>query len=168
MAYTTVPTITDIVATASAGNTYIRDNQRALKDPPSANHEVNEASNYTTSSDTWADIDTTDLTLSITTTGGAVMIGFVGSFIGGGNTGVVDVAVDSTRIVNQATGGMLFIVTDAGAKVYSFVHIIEGLSAGVHTFALQWRRLSGTITLYAGAATANYDVHPQFWARELT
>jgi hypothetical protein len=142
MAYTTVPTFTDTSATAANGNTYIRDNQRALKDPPSQNYESNEGANYTrTGSAAFANVDA-DFNFSITTTGGDVIVSFVG--------------------VAFATSG--------GGIPLQFTRLVTGLAAGVHTFNLQWavEDAVNTITLYAGAGTASYDLHPQFWVRELT
>lgn len=169
MAFTTVPTITDIVATANFGNTYIRDNQLALKDPPSANYEANEAADYSTSSTTYGNVDTvgagTDFTLTITTTGGDVMVGAV--LTTNGTRGWFDVSIDGTRIANNTLGGLVQIAT--GQRQASFNRIITGLAAGSHTFILQWKISTvGTLTLYAGAATANFDNHPQFFVREIS
>ncbi len=50
----------------------------------------------------------------------------------------------------------------------SFFKLIQGLSAGVHTFKLQWKVNSGTATLLAGSGTANGDIHPQFFVREVS
>jgi len=66
MAYTAIPSLSDTVLSAATFNAYIRDNQLALKDPPSANYESNEVADYTTVSTTFADVDT-DFNLSITT-----------------------------------------------------------------------------------------------------
>lgn len=163
MAYTTVPTFTDTTATAANFNAYIRDNQLALKDPPSQNYESNEGSNYSTSSTTYSNVDLSDFTLSITTTGGDVMIS--GVFTTSGR-GYIDVSVDGTRIANDTNGGL---VQTNGVDVGNFTRVITGLSAGSHTFILMFKSFSGAAyTIYAGAATASYDVHPQFWVRELT
>jgi hypothetical protein len=172
MGYVTPPTFTDIDATAADGNVYIRDNQLALKDPPSQNYEANEGTNYTrTGSSAWADVDT-DFNFSITTTGGDVLISFIGNAVrsGGGvnQLQLFDVSVNSTRIINQ---------TDAGLAMFSnvvtliqFSRRVTGLAAGTHTFNLQWRSndAAATMTLYAGAGTASYDTRPQFWVRELS
>lgn len=171
MAYTTVPTFTDTSATAANGNTYIRDNQRALKDPPSQNYESNEGTDYSKTLVAWVNVDT-DFNFSITTTGGDVLLGFTGVAIvsGGGldKRGYFDVSVDGTRIINQTHGGLATIVNTRA--LVQFTRLVTGLSAGAHTFNLQWALEDGanTITLYAGAGTASYDIHPQFWVRELT
>jgi hypothetical protein len=158
------------ISAASHANVDIRDNQQALKDPPSANYELNQGSNYSYSSSTWALIDGTNLVLSLTTTGGDVMIHFTGSILWNGFAipALLDVEVDGTRIVNDDLGGLLLLAQSATPLRYSFTYLHQGLSAGVHTFGLAWKSSSGAMTLYAGAGTANLDVHPQFWVRELT
>jgi hypothetical protein len=168
MAYTTIPAFTDIPATAANLNTYIRDNQRAIKDPPSANYEANEGADYSTTSTTYANVDPigTDFTLQITTTGGDVVIGAI--LPTNGNRGFFDVSVDGTRIANNTAGG-LCLVGPNSLSLGAFTRIITGLSAASHTFILQWKSESGAnVILYAGAATANRDMHPQFWVRELS
>lgn len=169
MAFTTVPTITDTVATAANLNTYIRDNQRALKDPPSQNYEANQGGDYTVTTSSWANVDNSNFALSIATTGGDVMIGFSGSIKGA--QVIIDVEMDGTRLVNQSNSGILVTdVSGGNARSFSFVRLIQSVSANTHIFKLQWRLVAGPslCTLYAGAGTGGYDVHPQFWARELT
>jgi hypothetical protein len=169
MAYTTIPTFTDVPATAANLNTYSRDNQRAIKDPPSANYEANEGADYSTSSTTYGNVDPigTDFTLQITTTGGDVVISAI--LHCNGNAGYFDVSVDGTRIANNNSGGLCRILPNAG-NLGMFTRIITGLSAASHTFILMWRADSAgsPVILYAGAGTANRDVHPQFWVRELS
>jgi hypothetical protein len=154
--------------TASDMNTHIRDNLNALKAPPTAQYTANEASNYQTTGTTFASVDATNLNLSITTTGGDVLIGFHGTALNS-TTGVTmfDVLLDNTTRLGGDDG---FFSTGGTANLYqvaSFVHLVTGLSAGTHNFKLQWRVSSGTTTLYAGAGTANADTHPQFWVREV-
>lgn len=168
MAYIAPPTYSDTTATAANANTYIRDNQLALKDPPSTNYEANESADYSTTSTTYGNVDPigTDFTLSITTTGGDVMIAAI--LPTNGNSGLFDVSVDGTRIANNTLGGLCRVGPNQ-LSLGSFTRIITGLSAGSHTFILQWKSLAGaSVVLYAGAATANRDLHPQFWVRELS
>lgn len=171
MVYTAPRTWIDELSDAADFNVDIRDNQLALKSPPTDRHEVNEASDYAISTDTYTDVDTTDLTLSITTTGGDVIIGFIFSGISVTRIAYLDISVDGTRIVNAiapAFGG----ITGVGltsANTISFLRL-QALAAGAHTFVLQWQMRStpGNSTLYAGSGTVGYDIHPRFWVRELT
>lgn len=173
MAYTSPRTwVAGETVTAALLNTHLRDNLIALKDPPTDSYNVNEASDYNTTSTTFVDIDATDLALTITTTGGDVLVGFSGSIEE--NTGALefvylDVAVDGTR--RGGDDGILMIgnTVSTEPQVMSFVYLVTGLSAGSHTFKLQWKvSAGGDATMWAGAGTSEKDVHPQFWAREVS
>ncbi len=150
----------DELVTASDFNTHIRDNLNALKAPPSAHYELDEASDYTTSSASFVDVDATKLALTITTNGGDVLVHFHGTVL---YDAYFDVAVDGTRV--GGNDGMLCFT--GSAIPVSFTRLITGLSAGEHTFKLQWKT-TGTCHLYAGAGTSGRDLHPQFWAREVS
>jgi len=166
MVYSTIPTLTDTALSAANFNAYLRDNQIALKDPPSQNYESNEGADYTTLSTTYGAVDA-DYSFSITTTGGDVICGFMGTC--SAFTEIFDISVDGTRIANHVDGYLARTGTGVNAFTITFVQLITGLSAGVHTFSLHWRvTVAGTATLYAGAGTASFDLHPQFWARELS
>lgn len=156
----------DELLTASDLNTHLRDNLDALKSPPAAQYEMDEASDYTLSSTgTWTDIDSTNLSHTIETAGGRVKVHFHGNIETDGRVSV-DIAVDGVRVGgddgiarNPASGQDFFC---------SFTRRITGLSAGSHTFKLQWYLHSGgsTAKLYAGAGTSGFDVHGQFWVEE--
>lgn len=171
MAYQTPETWLEELVTSAKWTRELKTNILALKDPPSQNYESNEGANYTKTGGNWANVDT-DFNLSITTTGGAVLLSFIGNVIAAGDPtsiAYLDVAVDGTRIINQAAAGLAVVVGSASSLI-SFSRLVTGLSAGAHTFNLQWNVSSGlvTATLYAGAGTANYDVHPQFFVREIS
>lgn len=154
--------------TASIWNTDLVDNVIALKNPPSASYVANEAANWTTTSTSFVDVDATDLSLSITTTGGDVMIGFHGNVSGANISVYLDVAMDGTRLGTDDGFIGVFVTTTVTNGTVGFVRLVTGVSAGAHTFKLQWRVSSGTGTLYAGAGTSSADVHPQFWVREVS
>ena len=69
----------DELVTATIMNTHIRDNLNALKTPPSADYDCNEAANYATTSTTFVNVDATNLALTITTNGGDVLVHFHGT-----------------------------------------------------------------------------------------
>lgn len=143
------------------------DNIEALKDPPSAEYTANEASDYTTTSASFVDVDSTNLSLTITTAGGDVMVGFHGGVEANGGTNPLvhfEVLVDGVQ--HAGNDGIIF-TRLVNLRIISFVRLITGLSAGSHTFKLQWK-VNGGVKLYAGAGTASHDVHPQFWAREVS
>jgi hypothetical protein len=157
----------DELVTASDLNTHLRDNLNALKAPPSASVVLNQASDYTTSNTSFVDIDATTLALTITTTGGDVFVHFHG-VVGISAGGVcLDFTIDGTR--HAGDDGIMRSGSPNEGETLSFTRLVMGLSAGSHVFKLQWKTTSGgTATLYAGAGTANFDVHAQFWARELS
>lgn len=177
----TAPTTrsTGELITASIWNTDLVDNLVMLKDPPSENYEADEGSDYTTTSTSFTDVDAgtganTKFRRDITTFGGDVMVSFHGSLTanGGASTNRVwfDVSLDGSQVGGD--GGFLAIhaFSTLAVKIpFSFVRLITGLAAASHTFKLQWKVTSGvTATLDAGAGTANGDIHPQFWVREVS
>ncbi len=151
------------LVTASLLNTHLRDNLEFLKTPPTALYHVNQSTDYTTTSTSFADVDATNLSFNLTTAGGDVLIVFMG--YGGGSARLYfDVAIDSVRMAGD--DGFLASVNAANTPI-TLVALKQGLSAGSHTFKLQWKVNSGSATLYAGAGTAGLDTHPQFFVREI-
>jgi hypothetical protein len=166
MAYTTPTTrSTSDLITASIWNTDIVNNIKALKDPPSSQYVVNEGSDYTTSSTSFTAVDGTNLSLTITTVGGAVLVHFHGTVDGA--KAYFDVDVDSGG-GTAGDDGICVGEFGSAAVPCTFTRRITGLSAASHTFELQWKVASGTATLYAGAGTSTWDVHPQMWVVEIT
>lgn len=152
------------LVTASLLNTHLRDNLDALKNPPSASYLADESANYTTTSTSFVDVDATDFSFTLDTGGGDVLVTFNG-VVGGSGTVFFDVEVDGVRFAGD--DGITRTI-NGSTHALSFVILVEGLAAGSHTFRLQWKVSASTGTLYAGAGTSNFDVHPQFWAREVS
>jgi hypothetical protein len=112
-------------------------------------------------------VDATDLSLTITTTGGDVMVCFHGFVAWTGNGVFLDVTLDGTRIGGD--DGIIRGAVANSSESLAFVRLVQSVSAGAHTFKLQWKvAASAAATLYAGAGTSNFDLHPQFWAREVS
>lgn len=157
------------LVTANLLNTHLRDQLDALKTPPTAVYTLNESANYTTTSTSFVDVDAVNLALTITTSGGDVLVTFCGTFSHGtaGNKLLLDVDVDGVALFGDE--GLLDQGFDAIGRrnVVSFAVWRQGLAAGTHTFKLRWRTNGGTITLYAGAGSGS-DVHPQFAVREVS
>jgi len=175
MAYTAPTTrSTDDLITSTIWNTDLVDNIAALKDPPSANYELNEGSDYTTTSTSFADVDATNLALAVTTTGGDVMVHFHGTFQGNTLGMRIFLNLDVDGSPHAADDGIIFWreTTGAGGTTInapiSFTRLITGLSAAAHTVKLQWKVSAGTATLYAGAGTSSADNHAQMWVREVS
>jgi len=156
------------LVSASLLNTHLRDNLEFLKTPPTAAYILNETSDYTTTSTAFVNVDGTKLALTITTAGGDVLVGFCGSILQSASSVFFDVEVDTVRTAGD-DGLMVVTPTTAAQRLNAtFFKLIQGLSAGVHTFKLQWKVNSGTATLFAGAGTTNGDIHPQFFVREVS
>jgi hypothetical protein len=161
--------VTGELVTAAMLNTHVRDNLNALKSPPSDDYVCNEGSDYTTTSTSFVNVDSTNLALTINTNGGDVMVCFSGVIQNVTASAIVffDIEVDGNR---EAGNDGLLEIQFASSSVLpvSFVRLITGLAAGLHTVKLQWKVSAGTGRLYAGAGTTNADVHPQLWAREVS
>jgi hypothetical protein len=170
--------VDNTLVSASDLNTEIRDRMMFLKSPPTAQYVLNQASNYTTTSSTFTDVDGagSELSLTITPAGGDVMVHFHGSvFCDTINRAVAfNVWVDNADYV--ADDGIisyrLSIATATSDYIpVSFTRLITGLTPGIpHTFVLRWKADGGaTATLYAGAGSSvGRDIHPQFWVREVS
>jgi hypothetical protein len=121
--------------------------------------------NYTSTSTTFVDVDSTNMALTITTGAHRVLIGFVGTVqqsIATDNV-MLDVEVDGVRV-----GGDFGLVSPRPNQIDlrvngSFAFLTDVLSAGSHTFKLQWRRFgSGTMLMYGDSA----DSECQFFVIE--
>lgn len=159
----------DELVTASNLNTHLKGNLNALKNPPTDEYVCDESNYYTTTSTSFVNVDGTNLSLTITTTGGDVMVGFNASFYNNASTAIhLDVDVDGAR---EAGDDGIVHINEPAAPFWipgSFVRLITGLSAGSHTFKLQWKVSGGTGYMQSGEGTANADTHPQFWVREVS
>lgn len=134
-------------------------------------HLADEGANYTTTSTSFVEVDSTDFALTITTTGGPVLIGFNGSCVtsAAGQRTYFNVHLDDTTYLaaNDGINAMGWIATDfLTVRAISFTVRWE-LAAGTYKFELHWKTSAGTATLYAGAGTAGLDIHPQFWVQEI-
>lgn len=157
---------------ASEMNTDVRDNMLALKNPPTASFVADESSNYTTSSTSFVDVDPTagKFSLTIVTSGGDVMVGFTGtvrSLTSTNRFSKLNINVDGVDVVGD-DGILVAATTDSDEVPMSFVWLVRDLAPGSHTFKLRWKTSGSTITLFAGAGTADLDIHPQFWVREVS
>lgn len=167
MAWTTPKTWTNEPLVAGDLNTHLRDNLTELKDPPSDSYILDESSDYSTASTAFVDIDSTNLSFNITTNGGNIWVIFCPSIACTG-LGAMDIDVDGVR-----QGGDDGIIawnstpTKPG-RVIPLIYRVEGLSAGSHTFKIQWKSFSGSQFLYAGAGTTDADIHPQVIIQEIS
>lgn len=148
----------------------MRDQLNALKTVASFNAVIDEATDYTTTATTFADVDATNLEATIVTGGGLLWVGFNANVGHSANTGRIyfDLLVDGARVGgDDGLGGIYEPQTPVGFWPVHILVAVAGLSAGSHTFKLQWKTSGATASLYAGAGTANKDVHPRFFGYEV-
>ncbi len=161
----------DQLVTEADLNSQLRDNLRFLKDPPTAAVRLDEAQDYASTSEEFVDIDRQRLALNVTTGGGDLLVAFYGMLRNSSSRGgaALDVALDDVRIGGD--DGLLGIPVPLSYWLpVCFLALVQELAAGPHNLFLQWRRSqsAGTIYLAAGAGTTDYDMHGQFWAREVS
>lgn len=167
MAWTTPKTWSSEPLTSIDLNTYVRDNQNHLKDrlDNAASRSVSGAVILSSTASEFVDVDPTNLSLTLITHGGDVLLGFTGALkhSGSNTTTYFNIAVDGVDYI--ADNGITGFTTsgDTGRyKPLSFVVLIAGLSAGSHTFRLRWKT-----TRNNRASIDIVDLHPQFWAKEI-
>jgi hypothetical protein len=167
MAWSTPPTFTSgQVITATDLNTYLRDNENYLLSRPKNFVKHDNNADYTTTSSSFVDIDGTNLTITLTLSGSAVLLSFTAVINDSSNQPAFDFTVDGTR-VGGSTDGLMTISGGNGRYCATMVALVTGLSAAAHTFKVQWRAVSGTATLYAGSGTSGNDTLPYFSAVEV-
>lgn len=129
----------------------------------------NEGADYTTASTSFVDVDSSDFTLELTTNGGDVLIGFLGSWDNdsAGSRNYLDIEIDG--IVRGGDDGLVSNRQETASRpqAVGLTHYVTGLPPGNHLIVLKWKTGAGTLTMQAGAGTATEDTHPQFWAREM-
>lgn len=134
--------------------------------PPASNSVINTAGDKSITTTTAADVDTTNLGISITTLARRLLVGFSGTVVNGaGNQIYLDIAIDGTRLSASARG-LFQSAAFAGATQQngSFVLMTQALTAAAHTVRLQaW--VSGGTGLVLGGTTT--DTMAQVWAHEL-
>ena len=168
MVWTTPKTWSSEPLTSLDLNTYVRDNQNHLKDrlDASASRIVSGSSVISTTSTAFVDVDSLNLSLTLTTHGGDVLLGFTGSVKNRVNSGITSLNVSVDGVDYIADDGIVSYQSAGGDgairnKPMSFVLLIAGLNASSHIFRLRWKTSRGN--------TSSIDVvklHPQFWAKE--
>ena len=154
MAWTTPKTdwTTGELVTAENMNA-VGENLATLKHPSTAVATTTER--ISTGSLTFVDVDNDNLNLTVTTTGGDVLIQFSGTVDHDDSArSYIDFEVDGVRL-----GGAYGIrEADGNRAALTVAHLIQNLSAGTHTFKLQWRTRTGIL---------NVNPFSQFWVREI-
>ena len=148
----------------------VQNNIRALHTADIEHYSINEVADYTTTSSSFVDIDATNLALTLITEGGDVEVHFYGTFSSSVSSNMnLEIDVDGSPYGGDGGIGLVALNTppNQGERFVSFSCLVTGLTAGSHTFKIQWLTASGTVTLYAGVGTGVFAVHSQFWAKEV-
>lgn len=140
-------------------------------------YRTNEGSDYTTTSSAWGDIDGTNFSFTITPQSDTVIIGF--SVTLAHSSGTAATYFDVYNSTDSAYASTLSATNDDGLVGHQvnvnnqfhglgYVVPYTGLTPETsYTFKLRWKTTGATATIYAGAGTANKDVHSQFWVKEV-
>jgi hypothetical protein len=97
-------------------------------------------------------------TLSLTTRGGALLIGFyAGCTHDSGGAVYFDASIDGSRLALFGTNGSLELRPGTTASLAGYSLLMTPVSEGTHSVALVWRTNTGTAAVSVG----------QFWAAEL-
>lgn len=157
--------------TASMLNVHIRDNLNALHVPAGGYNVLNLGADITGTSTSFADVDATNFGMTFTTGGGDVLVFFQFDMLnsGGAVKNYFDIyeSVAATRIGGDDG---LCIIGNSSATLAVNVTVcarFPSLTAVAHTFKLQYKVASGTLTIHAGAGTSTFDLHPNCWAQEI-
>lgn len=164
-AWTTPNTaVTGAPISASDYNTYQRDNLTFLHSGKARSQIIREgSSNYTTTSTSFAAVDTTNLRITLTVSTGRVRIRATGvlqhsdtssgsgALLGG--TMAIDIRKDATTRAGGTNGLWKILQTNNGTALHPFAVEAEftGLSVGSHTFDLMWKTSGATATMMNNA-----------------
>jgi hypothetical protein len=155
------------LVTAAKMNAQVRDNLRYLLNRQTVIKNINEAANYTTSSGTWGDVDSVDLSATLTPKTNYVKVGFQCIIEQtGASTGstLLDITKDSVRVGGD--DGLIGVRGGAITQPVGFTVKVPVTPGVATTFRIQWRTTNTGAVMYAGAGTSGLDVHPQFWVEE--
>ena len=143
----------DQLVTNNDLNEQVRDNLEYLLSP---NHERivrdNSGDYSITNVTTFQDIDTTNLSITLVTHGGPVLVHLGGTYEFGGNGGYFDIAIDGNRVGSSYTKGLKAVDGHSAGDVLGvdILLLLTGLAAGTYTLRPQWRTEStNSATLWA-------------------
>jgi len=131
----------------------VASNLEYLLSPNAGDVLFDNTADYTTTSTSFVDVDATNLKHTITTNEGPVLVTFACSASGSAAESVgFDFDVDGTRVGAAFTFGIARFIAQTNVRIVGFSKLITGLSAGSHTFKLQWRVSGGTGTINSRSA----------------
>lgn len=153
MAWSTPKTWTATLVTVADLNTYIRDNQNALKTPPQDIYSTGAYAGASTTSATFVNIDATNLSLDITTAGGRLAILFQALVYHTSGAGLAyfDLSINGSRIGDTSYGLGAKYMYASGVRIAVNIFIVTGAQvAGSYNVKPMWlTNTGGTINLDA-------------------
>lgn len=156
--------MTGEIVAAAMMNTHVRDNLDFLKgqvDAPLNAAYAGSPAIPSTTSGSFADVHA-NYVITLTTTGAPLLLGFSGTWksASSGADCCLDVSIDGTRI-GHSSYGLTYMQAPTADQALPFSHLrVISLAAGSHTFRLQWRVSTGTLSL-------NHSLTTQFYVIEL-
>lgn len=126
----------------------------------SANYIMDEETYFYTEETTFDDVDPTNLSLTICTSGGDVLVSYSGGYLNNIPT-YFDIDIDGTRFAGDDG------IWRGQSVSPNFSILVPGLSAGNHTFKLQWKTGGANSKLHAGNGVTGIDLIGQFFVVEL-
>ncbi len=169
MAWTSPKTWTSEPLTSIDLNVYVRDNQNHIKDriDSGASTAVSASKDFSTTSTAWVDVDPKELSLTLQTHGGAMLIGFTGAIRHHTDNKATyfNIAVDDNDYFSE--GGFTQFHNAARDDAFRFkpicfVVMIPALTPGTYVFKLRWKTVRGNTAVLDVSST-----RPQFWAKEI-
>ena len=155
-------------------NEQVRDNVSYLFERPLTVVTSDRGSNFVSTSTSFVNVHAGDMALTPTLVGTRARVTFQGNFriqtsSPGAGRLYLDIAVDGIRQAGD-DGLLVTHITSDDFVPLAFSWVLTGLTPGTHTVTLQWKAYASvgtpTVTLYAGAGTGGFDVHPQFSVEE--
>lgn len=177
MAWTVPPSWSTSQLVTATQMQVLSDDLAYLLNRPNNSIKRDNGSSYTTTSTSFTDLDGTNIKITMSISGSAVLLGFTAVILGGAavadaGSPYFDFDIDGTRFASAGTDGYFragYNSSSAAQAVsnVSMTALVTGLSTGSHTFKVKWKVASGTATLFSGSGSGGSDYIPDFWAVEV-
>jgi len=120
------------------------------------------AGNWTTTSTSFVDIDSTIFSLDVTTTGSDLLVLFHGTIYNNTATGTqLDITVNGARYVGESGTAHMYMQDTSNARTPISLSVRVPVLAGTHTVRMQWSVNAGTATMLSAGI-----IHPIFTVME--
>lgn len=164
MSYTTPPTFTAHTTLPAASLQILSDDITYLVAHVQTVQLRDNGSDYTIASNTFANIDGTNLSITAVSVGSVARLTLLGTFHGSSSlTACFDFSVNGTRWGTGFTDGLAgSIVSNVITNTVLTQALVTGLTPGSNTFKPMWKATANTLTGYSGAGSAGTDFSLMF------